>query len=122
MNHMKIRIVLKAVIIAATLTVGLSGVFVSQSYSHGGKTHGDKAFTVFQALQKATQLYDKLLASGKLTEKWETALKTITINTRQSAENQEYVVQFERAEGNPTSVFFFFDQKGTYSGSNFTGK
>lgn len=122
MNRLKISMVLKLTIIAVVLATGLATVFVSPSFSHGGKNHGDNAFTAFQALQKAIQLYDKLIASGKLAENWETGLKTITINSRQSNEKQEYVVQFERAEGDPTSVFFFFDQKGTYSGSNFTGK
>ncbi len=122
MNHLKTGNTLNVAIIAVTLAVGLYGVFVSQSFGHGGKTHADKAFTALQALQKATLLYDKLTVSGKLTEEWETGLKTITINTRQSAERQEHVIQFERAVGDPASVFFFFDQEGTYSGSNLTGE
>jgi len=122
MNQRKISMILKVAIIVAIFTVGHSGICVSQSYCHGGKTHGDTTFTAFHALQKATLLYDKLIASGKLSEEWETGLITVNINTRQSAGKQEYVVQFKRSAGDPDSVFFFFDQKGTYSGSNFSGK
>jgi hypothetical protein len=32
------------------------------------------------------------------------------------------VVRFSRIEGDPGSVYFFFDQQGEYSGSNFTGQ
>mgnify|MGYP000361475107 CR=1 FL=1 len=75
-----------------------------------------------QALEKASKLYDRLIVSGKLTEDWETGLKRVTIEIRNSKDKREYVVQFEKSKGEPSSVYFFFDQKGEYSGSNFTGK
>jgi ABC-type protease/lipase transport system fused ATPase/permease subunit len=89
--------------------------------AHGGKTHAE-AFTAFQALEKGAELYDRLVVSGKLDETWETQLKAVHINIRTGAAGQrETVVQFERTAGAPRSVFFFFDQSGAYSGSNFTG-
>ena len=91
-------------------------------FAHGGKTHGDEAFSSFQALEKATGLYDRLIASGKLSEEWETELKTVRIEVRNKGAGREYVVEFTKAEGNPQSVYFFFDYEGNYTGSNFTGK
>ena len=95
---------------------------VQPAHSHGGKTHGEEEFTALQAIQKATQLYDRLIASGKLPEVWETKLKTIAVSTRNTDNKHEYVVQFEITQGDPVRVYFFFDQDGAYSGSNFTGK
>jgi hypothetical protein len=109
-------------ITALFIAIGLNGVFTPLAQSHGGKTHGGEAFTAFQALEKAAQLYERLTASGKLTEEWETDLKRVTIDSRNSNEKREYVVQFEKSKGEPSSVYFFFDQEGNYSGSNFTGK
>ena len=43
------------------------------AFGHGGK-HSE-AFTHLQALQKATQLYDKLINNGKLDPSWETGLE-----------------------------------------------
>lgn len=108
--------------IVFAMLIGVTSIIVLPAYSHGGKTHGGEAFTAFQALQKATQLYDRLIASGKLAEEWETGLQTIKIDARNSAEKPEYVAQFERVKGSPSSVYFFFNQDGEYSGSNFTGK
>ena len=101
---------------------GLNGIFTLSAHGHGGKTHGGEAFTAFQALEKASKLYDRLIVSGKLTEDWETGLKRVTIDIRKSKDKREYVVQFEKSKGEPSSVYFFFDQEGEYSGSNFTGK
>lgn len=86
-------------------------------YSHGGR-----GFSAWQAIQKATQLYERLITSGKLPEDWETQLVAIRVNSRKSGEQHEYVVRFQRSEGNPDSVYFFFDLKGEYAGSNFTGE
>ena len=108
--------------LAFLMMVGLTYLTALPAYSHGGKTHAQE-FTAFQAVQKATQLYDRLIASGKLPEAWETELKTITVDTRNKGNQNEYVVQFETTKMEmPSSVFFFFSQKGTYSGSNFTGE
>ena len=110
------------VIIGFLIAIGLNGIFAPSAHGHGGKTHGGETFTAFQALEKATMLYDRLIVSGKLTEDWETGLKTVRIDIRTSDNKREHVVQFERTEGEPRSVYFFFDQEGNYSGSNFTGK
>jgi len=122
MNQLKAGNKIKVMIITFAMVVGFSSIIAMPAHSHGGKTHDGEAFTAFQALQKATQLYDRLIASGKLPEEWETGLKTIKIGTRNSAEKREYVVEFERAKGTPISVYFFSNQDGEYSGSNFTGK
>ena len=111
-----------ALIAGFVIVVGWIGIVTLPAYGHGGKTHGDETFTAFQALEKASELYDRLIVSGKLTEEWETGLKRVTIDVRNSNNKREYVVQFEKSEGDPRSVYFFFDQEGEYSGSNFTGK
>lgn len=90
--------------------------------AHGGKGHVGSAFTALQALQKATELYDKLVVSGKLAESWETDLKKVDISNRQKAGQWEYVVSFERREGEPNTVYIFFTAEGEYAGSNFTGE
>ena len=122
MTHINTGASIKIAIIVIALTIGITITNVTPVNSHGGKTHAGESFTAFQALQKATQLYDRLITSGKLPEEWETRLKTVNIAARISAEKREYVIQFQKTEGNPTSVYFFFNQKGEYSGSNFTGK
>ncbi len=94
----------------------------SPVFSHGGKSHGGSEFTSLQAVQKALKLYDKLIVADKLPEEWETGLETINVGTRQMDGKNEFIVQFKKAEGDGGSVYFFFDQKGEYSGSNFTGK
>ena len=98
-----------AVIIAASLTFG-----------HGGK-HSDK-FTQLQALQKATKLFDQLVTKGKLDQSWETSLANVTISKRKINGKDEVVVSFQRTEGDPKAVWIFFNPKGKYTGSNFTGE
>ena len=115
-----LKTVLAGILVISTVFMDL--LTADHVSGHGGKTHAE-AFTTFQALQKGAELYDRLIVSGKLDEAWETTLKTVHINIRtDGAGKRETVVQFERAEGDPNSVFFFFDQSGAYSGSNFTGK
>jgi hypothetical protein len=102
--------------------LGLAILLVNaQFYGHGGKTHGS-SFTALQALQKATELYDKLVVSGKLPGSWETDLKKVDISSRQKGDQWEYVVSFERSAGEPNTVYIFFTAEGKYSGSNFTGE
>ena len=91
-------------------------------YGHGGKTHAEEPFSAFQAVQKATQLYDQLIVSGKLPEAWETGLVSIHITIRGAESAREYVVAFKRNAGEPRSVYFYFDRMGEYAGSNFTGQ
>jgi hypothetical protein len=123
MIHLKIIKKLKLLIIAVSVIGFISiGIGTLSAYGHGGKTHGGEMFSAFQAVQKATQLYDRLIASGKLPEVWETELTLIYITIRKPTDKREYVIQFQRAGGDPDSVYFFFDQEGEYAGSNFTGK
>jgi len=58
------------------------------------------------------------VASGKIEESWETGLKRVEIRMQ----GDETVVSFSRKEGDPESLFIFFDGNGEYAGSNFTGK
>jgi len=78
-------------------------------------------FTALQAAKKGIVLYDRLVESGKLEESWETDLANIEVFSRQREKKMEYVVKFSRRKGNPLSVYIFFDEKGEYTGSNFTG-
>jgi hypothetical protein len=94
---------------------------VSPVSAHGPKGHGGAEFTAIQAAKKGIELYDKLVASGKLEESWETDLTNIEVFSRQGGEKREVVVKFSRSKGEPLSVYIFFTQKGDYSGSNFTG-
>lgn len=122
MNHLKTVQSIGMGFLVLALTVGLTLSVTTSAFSHGGKTHREETFTAFQAVQKASQLYDRLLAAGKLSEGWETGLKTIIISTRKTGNKSEYVIQFETDKENPDSVYFFFSQDGMYSGSNFTGE
>ncbi len=105
-------------VILGTIMLGSAAAVLG----HGGKSHGGTGFSALQAVQKATGMYDRLITSGKLPEEWETGLERIIISDRQSGDQREYVVQFQRQAGKPNSVYFFFDQKGEYSGSNFSGE
>jgi hypothetical protein len=122
MDYLKIRNKIGIIIFSFVMLVSLSDSYVMHAYSHGGKMHAEVAFTALQAVQKATQLYDRLVTSEKLPPAWEIGLKTIKISTRNNGSMLEYVVQFETTQENPNSVYFFFNQEGAYSGSNFTGK
>ena len=110
------------IILIAAAAMGLA-LFGSTppALAHGGKSHGDSEFTRFQAVQKAVQLYDRLIAAEKLDDAWETGLAEITVDTRQHKGKKEYVVRFKRSTGEPDRVYFFFDLKGEYAGSNFSG-
>jgi len=90
--------------------------------AHGPKGHGGIEFTALQAAKKGMELYDKLVASGKIDESWETDLQSFEVFPRQIGEKQEIVVKFSRSKGEPPSVYIFFTEKGEYSGSNFTGE
>ena len=122
MNHVKISHMMGLPVLILFMVVGFSYITVLPVHGHGGKTHGDETFTALQAVQKATELYDRLVVSGKLPEVWETGLKAITIYTRNAGNSREYVVQFRATKEDPSSVYFFFNQEGEYIGSNFTGK
>lgn len=100
----------------------MSHLSVSMASAHGPKGHGDNEFTALQAATKGMELYDKLVASGKIEETWETDLKSVEIIPHQSGEKQEVVVKFSRSKGEPPSLYIFFTEQGDYSGSNFTGE
>jgi hypothetical protein len=122
MRHLIIRNIRAAGFFLIVVVSLFSFSRVQPAHSHGGKTHGEEAFTALQAVQKATQLYDRLIVSGKLPEVWETKLNNIVVSIRNTDNKREYVVRFEIIQEDPSSVYFFFDQDGAYSGSNFTGK
>ncbi len=105
-------------VIALLLTILLC---VSLALAHGPKGHGGTEFTALQAAKKGIELYDKLVASGKLKEPWEMDLSSIEVFSRKRGKSQEIVVKFRRNMGEPQSVYIFFSEKGKYSGSNFTG-
>jgi hypothetical protein len=97
-------------------------ISVSMASAHGPRGHGGNEFTTLQAAKKGIELYDKLVASGKIEESWETDLKNIEVFPRQNGDKQELVVKFSRSKDESQSLFIFFTEKGEYSGSNFTGK
>jgi len=111
-------LLIKKLMIIATLLLWIS-VFSTPVFSHGGKHAG---FTHLQALQKATEMYDRLIANGKLDQSWETTLVRVDVSNRQKGNKKEVVVSFQRAEGEPQGVYIFFTADGKYAGSNFTGE
>lgn len=102
------------------ITVIMVLLIVSLAFAHGAKGHSDKV-TPLLAVKKGTMMYDKLVASGKLDASWETGLETINVYWRDTGQ-KEVVVKFSRSAGEPRSVYIFFNEKGEYSGSNFSGK
>jgi hypothetical protein len=109
---------IRAIIILITvISIAMTTV---AAFGHGGK-HSEN-FTHLQALQKATQLYNKLISNKKLDQSWETDLKQVTVSNRQKGDKKEIVVTFHRGEGDPPAVYIFFDAAGKYTGSNFTGE
>lgn len=117
-----LRCHMRSMITVAMIVTGVIVAGAGIAHSHGGKTHGAEPFSALQAAQKAMQLYDRLIVSGKLPEAWETGLSSIHISVRGDDNDHETVVQFKRSAGNPESLYFYFDRHGEYSGSNFTGK
>ena len=108
-------------VFSATIIL-LSFMIIPQVFSHGGKTHEENEFTAFSALNGATKLYGELLAKGKLDETWEMELVNVSISTRQNQGNKEFVISYEKSNGDPKKVFIFFDADGKYTGSNFSGE
>jgi hypothetical protein len=96
-------------------------ILASVAFSHGGK-HAPGEFTHLQALKKATELYDKLIGQGKLDQSWENTLSKVDVIKREKSSKSEIVVSFHRTDGDQKTVYIFFDAKGKYSGSNFTGE
>ena len=96
-------------------------ISASLAYSHGGR-HTPGEFTHLQALKKATELYDKLIEKRKLDQSWENKLSQVGVFKRGTDDKYEIVVSFARTEGDPKTVYIFFDTRGNYVGSNFTGE
>ena len=96
-------------------------ISASMAFSHGGK-HKPGEFTHLQALKKATGLYDQLIGRGKLDQTWENTLSQVDVFKREEGDKNEFVVSFQRAGGDPKTVYIFFDSSGKYSGSNFSGE
>ena len=113
-------LIVKIVIIAMVVGITLPPAIVS--FAHGGKTHQDMAFTPLDALKKGTDLFDRLIASGKLDSSWETTLKEVRVETVARGDMTEYRTAFTRSSGGPGTVYFFLDADGNYTGSNFTGQ
>ena len=84
------ELLIKKLMIIATLLLWIS-VSSTPVFSHGGK-HAE--FTHVQALQKATELYDHLIANGKLDQSWETTLVRVDVSNRQKGNKNEVVVSF----------------------------
>lgn len=95
-------------------------ISASLAFSHGGK-HAPGEFTNLQALKKATELYDQLIGKGKLDQSWENKLSKVDVFKREKDDKNEIGVSFQRASGEPKTVYIFFDSSGKYSGSNFSG-
>lgn len=96
-------------------------ISASLAFSHGGK-HAPGEFTHLQALKKATELYDQLIDKGKLDQSWENKLTQVEVLKRGTDEKSEIAVSFHREQGDPKTVYIFFDTIGKYAGSNFTGE
>jgi len=103
------------------IAIILLWISINPAFGHGGK-HAADGFTRLQTLQKATEMYDRLIENGKLDQSWETALIRVNVSNRQKGNEKEVVVSFERAEGDPQAVYIFFTSDGKYAGSNFTGE
>ena len=105
------------------VVVFISLIFlVVTAMGHGGKEHDADSFTQLQALQKATKLYDRLIASGRFGEIWEIGLKQVDISIRENNGEKEIIVSFRCIKEKPDTVYFFFKSDGKYAGSNFDGK
>ena len=107
-------------LILTTVAAIVVMLLVPLTFAHGPKGHTE-GFTSLAAVKKGTMLYDKLVASGKLDESWETGLESISVYRRDAGQD-ETVVKFTRKTGDPGSVYIFFNKKGEYVGSNFSGK
>ena len=121
MTHLNISRIISSFIIGFTVILAYA-VSPHEVFAHGPKGHGGMEITALEVAKKGIELYDRLLTAEKLDSSWEIALSDIKVFMRDGDNKEEFVVQFSRTEGDPQSVYIFFDQKGEYSGSNFTGE
>ena len=114
----------KLICSATSLVLFLGLAFAAVAvYAHGGKSHGPGGeFTNLEALKKATELYDQLVAANKLDANWETTVEKVHIVDHRKGADVEKVVAFSRTAGDPQTVYIFFTSRGEYAGSNFTGQ
>ncbi len=122
---MKISNTKESVVRAVIMILLFFGAVVASAvvYAHGGKSHGAGGeFTNLEALKKATELYDKLVASNKLDVSWEISVEAIQIAERRKGSEVEKVVSFSKKTGDPRTVYIFFTSHGEYAGSNLTGQ
>ena len=94
----------------------------SSVYGHGSKGHGKSAFTNYDAIKKSMVLFDKLLEKKKLDHSWELNLSNIKITRTSGEKKQKVIVKISRHDGTPKALYIFFDEIGTYKGSNFKGE
>lgn len=64
-----------ALLIAASMLLAAAPAF-----GHGGKTHAEEKFTALEALEKATELYERLVENGKLEKSWKSDLARAEIS------------------------------------------
>jgi hypothetical protein len=94
----------------------------SAAIAHGPGGHGEAEFTAFAAAQKAMTVFDQLISGGKLDPSWETQFSVIQVSRRVTEGRNEFMVKLSRDQGDPASLYVFFDEQGKYSGSNFSGE
>lgn len=119
-GHVK-RSFAKEFIIKEIVSILLILLAVSSALAHGPKGHGENDFTALEAAKKGIVLFDRLVATEKLSEAWETDMNKIDVFSRKVDAGEEIVVKISRSKGEPRSVYIFFTETGAYSGSNFTG-
>ena len=67
-------------------------------------------------------LNESLIEKGKLDQSWENKLSQVDVFKRGTDDKNEIVVSFQRASGDPKTVYIFLSAAGKYAGSNFTGE
>ena len=105
----------------APLVAALMLLVAGTAFGHGGKTHADEKFTALEALGKATELYGRLVESGKLDGSWKSDLERVEIAHMNKKDGRAFGISFHRGGTEPKAVHIFFTGDGKYAGSNFTG-
>ena len=112
-NRIKMAIILSIFFIAG---------FGEYVFAHGSKGHDGNAFTNYDAVKESLAVFDKLLLNKKLNQEWESGFSTVTVLRTRENDIEEIVVKISRKIGKPETIFFFFNGKGKYKGSNFKGR
>ncbi len=104
------------------VTVFILFLVVSTTFAHGPKGHSGVEFTAVQAVKKAIELFDRLIASGKLEEGWETGLKKIEMSERSTGKGKEFTTCYaehritETAMVETSSLRFFQNAAQRHTG------